>query len=107
MIHNRGGFFESYPKPPRWGRGEGGGGHSHIWPIRVCATEQCMVFKVLSLKIIGYTILLVSVFNRVSFWTGSLSKSVNTCDDESTLATRFFTMDPKRVNVASSNSKQF
>ena len=43
----------------------------------------------------------------MSFWTGSLSKSVKTCDDESTLAKRFFTMDPKRVNVASSNSKQF
>ena len=33
----------------------------------------------------GYTILLLSVFNRVrSFWTGSLSKSVKTCDERST-----------------------
>ena len=31
-------------------KGPGGGGHTHIWPIRVCATEQGMVFKVLSLK---------------------------------------------------------
>ena len=30
--------------------GGGGGGHSLIWPIRVCAAEQGMVFKVLSLK---------------------------------------------------------
>ena len=27
-----------------------GGGHPIIWPIRVCAAEQGMVFKVLSLK---------------------------------------------------------
>ena len=27
-----------------------GGGHSHIWPIRVCAAEQGLVFKDLSLK---------------------------------------------------------
>ena len=26
------------------------GGHSLIWPVRVCAAEQGMVFKVLSLK---------------------------------------------------------
>ena len=25
-------------------------GHSLIWPMRVCAAEQAMVFKVLSLK---------------------------------------------------------
>ena len=40
---------------------------SLIWPMRVCAAEQGMVFK-------------------VSFWTGSLSKSVNTCDERSTFA---------------------
>ena len=27
-----------------------GGGHSLIWPVRVCATEQGMVFRVLSRK---------------------------------------------------------
>ena len=33
------------------GTGGGGGGvHTHIWHIRVCAAEQGMVFKVLSLK---------------------------------------------------------
>ena len=30
--------------------GPGGAGQSLIWPIRVCAAEQGMVFKVLSLK---------------------------------------------------------
>ena len=35
----------------------------------------------------GCTILLLSVLNRVrSFWTGSLSKSVKTCDERSTFA---------------------
>ena len=29
---------------------QGRGGHSLIWPIRICAAEQGMVFKVLSLK---------------------------------------------------------
>ena len=28
----------------------GGGGHSLFWPVQVCAAEQGMVFKVLSLK---------------------------------------------------------
>ena len=32
------------------GGGGGDGGHSLTWPIRVCAAEQGMVFKVLSLK---------------------------------------------------------
>ena len=45
------------------------GGHSLIWPVRVCAAEQGMVFKVLC------------VLNRVSFWTASPSKSVKTCDE--------------------------
>ena len=40
---------------------------SLIWPLRVCAAEQGMVLK-------------------VSFWTGSLSKSVNTSDERSTFA---------------------
>ena len=30
--------------------GDGGGGHSFIWPRRVCASEQGMVFWFLSLK---------------------------------------------------------
>ena len=61
-------------------RGEGG--HSLICPIRVCAAEN-RVWLLGSLT--GYTILLLSVLNRVrSFWTGSLSKSVKTCDERST-----------------------
>ena len=28
----------------------GGGGHSLIWPRRICAAEQGMVFRVLTLK---------------------------------------------------------
>ena len=63
------------PTPP------GGGGQSLICPIRVCAAEQDMAFRVFN----RYTILLLSVLNRVrSFWTGSLSKSVKTCDERST-----------------------
>ena len=36
----------------------GGGEHSLIWPIRVCAAEQGMVFKVLSLlnRVYNFTI---------------------------------------------------
>ena len=34
----------------------------------------------------GYTISLLSVLNCVSFWTGSLSKSVKTCHERSTFA---------------------
>ena len=30
--------------------GWGGGAHSLIWPVQVCATEQGMVFRVLSRK---------------------------------------------------------
>ena len=61
-------------------RGEGG--HSLICPIRVCAAEN-RVWLLGSLT--GYTILLLSVLNRVrSFWTESLSKSVKTCDERST-----------------------
>ena len=30
--------------------GRGGGGHSLIWPLRECAAEQGMVFRVLSLE---------------------------------------------------------
>ena len=64
------------PTPP------GGGGHSLICPIRVCAAEN-RVWLLGSLT--GYIILLLSVLNRVrSFWTGSLSKSVKTCDERST-----------------------
>ena len=32
------------------GGGGGGGGHSLIWPIRLCAADQGMVLRVLSLK---------------------------------------------------------
>ena len=39
----------------------GGGGHSLIWPIRVCAAEQGMVFKT------GYTI--NKLINRVYNFT--------------------------------------
>ena len=54
--------------------------------IRVCAAEQAMVFRVLSLLKTGYTISLLSVLNGMSFWTGSLSKSLKTCDEGSTFA---------------------
>ena len=38
--------------------GQKTGGHSLIWPIRVCAAEQGMVFKVLSLlnRVYNFTI---------------------------------------------------
>ena len=32
------------------GGGGGGGGHSLIWPIRLCAADQGIVFRVLSLE---------------------------------------------------------
>ena len=41
---------------------------------------------VLSLLKTGYTISLLSVLNGMSFWTGSLSKSLKTCDEVSTFA---------------------
>ena len=47
-----------------------GAKHSLIWPIRVCAAEQGMVFRVLTLKQ-GILILLLSVLNTVSFQTRS------------------------------------
>ena len=31
---------------PVWGRVGGGGGHTLIWPKRVCVAEQGMVFRV-------------------------------------------------------------
>ena len=44
----------------------------------LCAAYQGMDLKVLSLLRTGYTTSLLSVLNRVSFWTGSLSWSVKT-----------------------------
>ena len=38
----------------------------------------------------GYTISQLSVLNMVSFWTGSLSMSVKTCDERPTFAIIFF-----------------
>ena len=62
-------------------------GYFLIWPKQVCAAEQGMVFKVLSLKRgIRFHYYSVSVLNTVSFWTGSLSKIVKTCDERSTFA---------------------
>ena len=62
-------------------------GHSLIWPIRVCAAEQGnMVFKVLSLLTLHQDAPCTLFKNGVSFWTGSLSKSVKTCDERSILA---------------------
>ena len=63
LLHAISFFLESTRKSPsdhyRQWNGEWGltsvdpggvGGHSLIWPIRVCAAEQGMVFKVLSLE---------------------------------------------------------
>ena len=44
----------------------GGGGQPLIWPIQVCAAEQGVAFKVLSIKQ-GIQGILLSVFSRVSF----------------------------------------
>ena len=46
-------------------------GDSLIWPKRVCAAEQGIVFRVLSLRQS-----LFGVLNRVCFLTGRLQKSV-------------------------------
>ena len=56
-----------------------------MWPIRVCATETGYGFQGLE-SLTGYTISLLSVLNRVSFWNGSLSKNVKICDERSTFA---------------------
>ena len=40
--HGNGPFTTPHPPPPT--------GDSLLWPMRVCAAEQGMVFKVLSLK---------------------------------------------------------
>ena len=48
--------------------------------------EQGMVFKVLRV----YNFTTERLQNRVSFWTGSLSKSVKTCDERSTFVIPIF-----------------
>ena len=44
----------------------GGGGGNPFWPIQVCAAEQGVAFKLLSIKQ-GIQGILLSVFSRVSF----------------------------------------
>ena len=51
----------------------------------MCSAEAGFDFQDLESST-GYTISLLGVFNRVSFWNGSLSKSVKTCDERSTFA---------------------
>ena len=41
------------------------GGDPHIWPIRVCAAEQSIVFKVLSLKLGQYNSTIERLEQRV------------------------------------------
>ena len=48
--------------------------------------EQGMVFKVLRV----YNFTTERLQNRVSFWTGSLSKSVKTCDERATFVIPIF-----------------
>ena len=52
-------------------------GNSPIWPQPLCAAEQGMVFRVLGLEQIRYTISLFSLLYEVPFWTVSLKMSVN------------------------------
>ena len=52
-------------------------GNSPIWPQPLCAAEQGMVFRVLGLEQIRYTISLFSLLYEVPFWTASLKMSVN------------------------------
>lgn len=49
-------------------------------PYLVCTAERGMVFKVLSLRQNMVYKFIISVFNRVSLWTGSLTKSVKVGD---------------------------
>ena len=66
------------PTPPG-----GGGALSYLSYTGMCRRTGYGFQGLESLT--GYTILLLSVLNRVrSFWTGSLSKSVKTCDERST-----------------------
>ena len=68
------------PTPP----GGGGGGALSYLSYTGMFRRTGYGFQGLE-SLTGYTILLLSVFNRVrSFWTGSLSKSVKTCDERST-----------------------
>ena len=46
-------------------------GYSPIWPQPLCATEQGMVFRVLGLEQVRYTISLFSLLYKVPFWTAS------------------------------------
>ena len=48
--------------------GGGGGGDSLIWPIRACAAEQGIVFRVFGLRQSLFGVLV----NRVRFVTGRL-----------------------------------
>ena len=64
----------------------GGGGVTPIFGL-CCWTGY-------SFQGLGYTISVLSVLNRVSFWTGSLSKSVKTWDEQYTFAiTIFFSLN--------------
>ena len=47
--------------------GVGGGGGSLLWPIRVCAAEQGMVFRVLSIKRGPYNFTIKSLEQGVVF----------------------------------------
>ena len=59
--------------------------HSFIWPILVSSAKAGYGFQGLE-SLTGYTISLLSVLNRVSFWNESLAKSAKTCDERSTFA---------------------
>ena len=67
--------------PATPGVGGGGGGRGG-WapPYLVCTAERGMVFKVLSLRQNMVYKFIISVLNRVSLWTGSLTKSVKVGD---------------------------
>ena len=52
-------------------------GYSPIWPQPLCAAEQGMVFRMLGLEQVRYTISLFSLLYEVPFWTASLKMSVN------------------------------
>ena len=58
--------------------GGGGGGHSHIWLEWVCATEQGMGLRFLSLEDMQFTVTLFSAFNsQVSISNESLEQGVS------------------------------
>ena len=67
--------FRGWQQAPSWG----GGALLYLAYTSLCGFQGLE-------SLTGYTISLLSALSRVSFWNGSLSKGVKTCDERSTFA---------------------